>query len=81
MNDFVTYLNSTNNIDGNQAGTLAEVQITSEYFKRIQVRRQLGEYITNYIKRNDHHTFILTGHAREGKTSILIQVLLDLGLL
>ena len=81
MNDFVTYLNSTNNIDGNQAGTLAEVQITSEYFKRIQVRRQLGEYITNYIKRNDHHTFILTGHAGDGKTSILIQVLLDLGLL
>ena len=81
MNDFITYLNSTNNIDGNQTGTLAEAQITSAFYKKLQVKRRLGEFITEKIKNNQHYTFILTGHAGDGKTSILIQVLSDLGLL
>ena len=81
MNDFITYLNSTNNIDGNQTGTLAEAQITSKYYRKIRVRRRLGDFITNHIRHNDHYAFILTGHAGDGKTSVLIQVLTELGLL
>ncbi len=77
-NDFVNYLNSTNNIGGNTTGSLAESQVKSSYYDVIKVDRALGDYITSGVKTSNHKAFILTGHAGDGKTSILVQVLKDL---
>lgn len=79
MNAFVDYLNSTNNVGGNSTGSLAESQVKSEYYDKVKVDRRIGKYITDSIVANNHHTYILTGHAGDGKTSILVQVLKSLG--
>lgn len=79
MNDFVNYLNSTNNVGGNSTGSLAEIQVKSCYYDSVKVDRNLGTYITDCIRNKEHKAFILTGHAGDGKTSILVQVLKNLG--
>lgn len=81
MNEFVNYLNSTNNVGGNSTGSLAETQVKSCYYDSVKVDRNLGKYITDCVSSGEHQSFILTGHAGDGKTSILVQVLKKLGLL
>ena len=78
MNGFVEYLNSTNNVGGNSTGSLAETQVKSKYFDLVKVNRKLGTFISDTVKGKDYHAFILTGHAGDGKTSILVQVLKEL---
>ena len=75
MNEFVDYLNTTNNMSGNSTGSLAESQVKSSYYDLVKVDRKLGDFIVNCVASSDHHAFILTGHAGDGKTSILVQVL------
>lgn len=79
MNEFVNYLNSTNNVGGNSTGSLAETQVKSCYYDSVKVDRNLGDLITNCVSSGEHQAFILTGHAGDGKTSILVQVLKKLG--
>ncbi|MBQ1735104.1 MAG: hypothetical protein II038_09510 [Lachnospiraceae bacterium] len=81
MNDFVAYLNSVNNIGGNSSGSLAETQVKSKYFDMVKIDRKLGEFISKSVSEKDYKSFILTGHAGDGKTSILVQVLKKLGYL
>lgn len=78
MNAFVDYLNSTNNVGGNSTGSLAETQVKSKYFDHVKVDRKLGTFISDTVKNKDYHAFILTGHAGDGKTSVLVQVLKEL---
>lgn len=79
MNDFVAYLNSNINVSGDTTGSLAEKQVKSRYFGMVKVERRLGKYIYDCIMTGEPHAFILTGHAGDGKTSILVQVLQALG--
>ena len=81
MNEFVAYLNSVNNIGGNTTGSLAEAQVKSQYYERMEVDRQLSNYVAETVKSKNYKAFILTGHAGDGKTSILVQVLKKLGYL
>lgn len=81
MNEFVDYLNSTNNAGSDSTGSLAEAQVKSVFYDRIKVSRKLGTYISNGIRNNTPEAFILTGHAGDGKTSILVQALKESGLL
>lgn len=81
MNEFINYLNSTNNVGGNTTGSLAETQVQSSFFDSVKVDRKLGAYIAECVRAGDHKAFILTGHAGDGKTSILVQVLKSLGYL
>lgn len=74
-NDFVAYLNSNINVSGDTTGSLAEKQVKSKYFGMVKVERRLGKYIYDCIVAGEPHAFILTGHAGDGKTSILAQVL------
>lgn len=78
MNDFVNYLNSTNNVGGNSTGSLAEKQVKSSYYDAVKVDRNLGKYIAGCITGHEPRAFILTGHAGDGKTSMLVQVLKSL---
>lgn len=81
MNDFVDYLNSINNFSGDSTGSLAETQVKSKYYDLIKIDRRLGRFIADCVKSKNYKTFILTGHAGDGKTSILVQVLKALGYL
>lgn len=81
MNGFVDYLNSTNNVGGDSTGALAEAQVKSEYFDMVKVDRKLGTYIADTVRNKDYSAFVLTGHAGDGKTSVLVQVLKELQLI
>ena len=81
MNGFVDYLNSMNNANSDTAEALAESQVLSAYYEKIQIQRKLGSYIANRIRNQENITVVLTGHAGDGKTSILVQVLRELELL
>lgn len=54
MNDFINYLNSTNNVGGNSTGSLAETQVKSSYYDAVKVDRKLGIYITDCVKSGNH---------------------------
>lgn len=81
MNGFVDYLNSINNVGGDSTGSLAERQVMTPYFDMIKVDRRLGSYISQTVQANNYQAFILTGHAGDGKTSVLVQALKELNML
>lgn len=81
MNSFVDYLNSMNNASGDTIAALAESQVSSPYFKKIQIERNLGKYLSERIRSGEKIAVVLTGHAGDGKTGILVQVLQNLGFL
>ena len=81
MNSFVDYLNSMNNASSDTIAALAESQVNSPFFKKIQIERNLGKYLSDRIRSGEHLAVVLTGHAGDGKTSILVQILQDLGFL
>lgn len=81
MNSFVDYLNSMNNASSDTIAALAEAQVNSPYFKKIQIERNLGKYLSDRIRSGENLAVVLTGHAGDGKTSILVQVLEDLDFL
>ena len=81
MNAFIDYLNSMHNIKGDGLGALAERQIQSPYSQACHVSRRLGEIIADKIRSGEHAAYIITGHAGDGKTSILVQVLRELNMI
>lgn len=80
-NGFVSYLNSMNNASGDNINALAEAQVNNKYYKNIKVDRKLGKFIVNKINSGEKNTFIISGYAGDGKTSILSQILNELGML
>lgn len=81
MNGFIDYLNSTNNLGGDSTGSLAETQVKNPYYNVVKIDRKIGLRISQEINQGVYKTYILTGHAGDGKTSILVQVLKSLQLL
>lgn len=80
MNGFIKYLNSMNSAKSESMNALAESQLMSNYYSKIEVKRDISKKITEYLMNKDkHEAIILTGHAGDGKTSILVQVLDDFG--
>ena len=80
-NTFVSYLNSMNNAGSDTVAALAEAQVLNKYYSQIKIERKLGRYISDRIRSGEKDVYILTGHAGDGKTSILVQVLRDLDML
>lgn len=81
MNAFIDYLNSMHSIKGDGLGALAERQIQSPYSPACHVPRHLGQIIADRIRAGENVAYIITGHAGDGKTSILVQVLRELGMI
>ena len=76
-NEFVDFLNSLHNENASNKNAIAEDAISSDFFQRIEVRRDLLDSIRKKIEQGDF--VILTGHAGDGKTTLLWQLLDDLG--
>ena len=72
-NAFVDYLNSLHNDMASNQNAIAELAISSPFFEATQVKRELIPFLKNKIESNDF--IILTGHAGDGKTTLLAQLL------
>lgn len=73
-NNYITYLNSLNNANSSNENALAEAQVTNPFYEKIRVERNLGLYLANKLKEKPI-SIILTGHAGDGKTSLVYQIL------
>lgn len=80
-NPFVEYLNSMNNADANGKGALAETQVLSPYFDKTFVIRGINSYLRKLVFDGPPKAIFLTGHAGDGKTSLLAQLLRTSGCL
>ncbi len=78
VNTFVSYLNTLHNADANNKNALAESQIMDKHYEDIFVRRSIGDYLYKKLIEESPKTIILTGHAGDGKTSLIVQILKDL---
>lgn len=78
MNDFVKYLNGLHNYNAQNQNAYGEKNIKSPYYECTQVSIDVCQHIINLIENEEPHIIILTGHAGDGKTSIMYQVLKQL---
>jgi len=79
-NNFITYLNTMNNASSSNENAIAESQITNPYYEKIRVERDLGQYLIEQMTKTPV-TILLTGHAGDGKTSLIYQILRNLDLI
>lgn len=79
MNEFVKYLNSLHNYYAQNQNAYGERNVESPYYVKTMVPIGVCDYIISSINKSEPHIIILTGHAGDGKTSIMFQVLDRLG--
>lgn len=72
--NYIKYLQSLNNANSSNDNAIAESQFTNPFYERIRVESNVGNYLVEKIKEKPTFVF-LTGHAGDGKTSLLHQVL------
>jgi hypothetical protein len=71
---YIKYLQSMNNANSSNDNAIAESQFSNPFYEHIRVERKIGSYLINKIKEKASF-IILTGHAGDGKTSLLHQIL------
>ncbi len=76
---YIDYLNSLHNYNAQNENAYGEKNVDNPYFREVMVRVGLCDYIKDNLTGEAPHITILTGHAGDGKTSIMYQVLTDLG--
>lgn len=78
--EFIMYLNSLHNYNAQNHNAYGEKNVENTFFKSVMVRVGLSNYILHSLKNKEPHLIILTGHAGDGKTSIMYQVLSELNI-
>lgn len=78
-NKFVDYLNTLHNYYGQNSNVFGESNINNDFYKEIMVDIPICNFISKELKNECPHIVILTGHAGDGKTSLMYQVLKSLG--
>ncbi|MEN6643977.1 MAG: protein kinase [Armatimonadia bacterium] len=74
-NAFVAYLNSLHCRRGGSKNSLAESQATNPLFGSVQVAHPLADVINELLLGETRTHVVLTGHAGDGKSIILLQCL------
>ena len=77
--DYIMYLNSLHNYNAQNKNAYGEKNVNNPYANEIMVNVGLCDFIYNKLYNDEAHVLILTGHAGDGKTSIMYQVLTKLG--
>lgn len=77
---YVDYLNTLHNYRGQNENSFAERNMSNEFYKKTMVNVKVCDYIANQLLNGQPQMIILTGHAGDGKTSIMFQVLQKLNL-
>ena len=76
-NEFVEYLNTLHNEQAGNENALGEAQQKNPHFSKVKVERRAADYLEARIESgNDACVIILTGHAGDGKTTLLFQDLM-----
>lgn len=78
--EYVAYLNTLHNFRAQNQNAYAEKNVNNQFFKNIMVDVPLCDYIEKNIREKQPHMIILTGHAGDGKTSLMYQVLKRFGI-
>lgn len=78
--EYISYLNSLHNYNAQNPNSYGEKNVDNPFFDDVMVKVGLGNYILDNLNGEQPHVIILTGHAGDGKTSIMYQVLSDLGI-
>ncbi len=76
--EYIQYLNSLHNYNAQNQNAYGEKNVKNGFFEEVVVKVGLCSFIKNQIENEKPHVLILTGHAGDGKTSIMYQVLKDL---
>lgn len=79
MNAFIEYLNGLHNYYAQNQNAYGERNISSPFYHQTMVPIDVCKHICRLIEKEAPHIIILTGHAGDGKTSIMYQVLEQLG--
>lgn len=74
---YISYLNSLHNYNAQNPNAYGEKNVDNEFFQEVAVKVGLCAYIEMQLLNEEPHVLILTGHAGDGKTSIMYQVLKD----
>lgn len=74
---YISYLNSLHNYNAQNPNAYGEKNVGNEFFQEVAVKVGLCTYIEMQLLNEEPHVLILTGHAGDGKTSIMYQVLKD----
>lgn len=74
---YISYLNSLHNYNAQNPNAYGEKNVGNEFFQEVAVKAGLCSYIEMQLLNEKPHVLILTGHAGDGKTSIMYQVLKD----
>ncbi|MFZ5590707.1 MAG: hypothetical protein ACOY81_02725 [Bacillota bacterium] len=77
-NEFVDYLHTLSNTTAANENALAESQLSSRFFSRVRVEHPLENFIAEELI-NGCGRVVLTGHAGDGKTTLALAVLQNLG--
>lgn len=78
---YIDYLNTLHNFDAKNQNAFTEENQNNIFFSKTMVEREVGETISRLLLNSESHMLILTGHAGDGKTGILLQVLKKWGIL
>lgn len=81
-NEFVDYLNTLHNFNAQNQNAYAESNINNRFFSKVMVPVNIAAFLEDHFRNPnaDADLVILTGHAGDGKTSIMYQVLQRLGI-
>lgn len=74
---YISYLNSLHNYNAQNPNAYGEKNVGNKFFQEVAVKVGLCTYIEMQLLNEEPHVLILTGHAGDGKTSIMYQVLKD----
>lgn len=78
--EYISYLNTLHNYNAQNPNSYGEKNVNNRFFKDVMVEIGLSKYIIDSIQNKEPHAIVLTGHAGDGKTSIMYQVLAEMGI-
>lgn len=80
INPYVKYLNGLHNYNAQNPNAYGEKNVESPFYPKTMVTMDVCSHITNALSNYKPHILVLTGHAGDGKTSLMFQVLNELGI-
>ena len=69
--DYIEYINSLHNYNAQNPNSYGEKNVNNSFFKDVMVEVGLSKFILNGLQNGVPHVLVLTGHAGDGKTSIM----------
>ncbi len=74
-NEFISYLNTLHSYRGHNSNAFGEKNFTSKYYDDLMVDVPLCDWLINELQGSETKIIMLTGHAGDGKTSLMYQIL------